>query len=197
MTKEDFQNQWTSIYPKTVPIPYLFKHDYSDRWFRIHSLPDSKRYADNEGEWKILLSRQNEIITDLLGVETPILLITGEYNWGDQRTTHITDEEEVFKPFVFKRLDKIELFKIDPEQYDEPDIYRPAFTTTVWKPNSLNNILREIAKDNIRAFFVSFDKNVIVAPYDGGVDFVLKDKLTKENYKNNYKQWLSEREDGL
>ena len=197
MTKEDFQELWTLNYPNTVPISYLFKHDYSDRWFRIHSLPESKRYADNDTEWEILLSRQNEIITDLFGLDTPILLVTGEYNWGDQRTIHITEEEEIFKPFAFIRLDNIDLFKIDSEQYDEPDIYRPAFTRTVWKPNYHDNILREIATDKIRAFFVSFDKKVIVAPYDGGVDFVLKDSLTKENYKNKYRQWLSEREDGL
>ena len=197
MTKEDFQKLWTLNYPDTVPLSYLFKDDYSDRWFRIHSLPESKRYADNEDEWKIVLSRQNEIITDLFGVDLPILLVTGEYNWGDQRTIHITEEEDIFKPFAFTRLDNVELFKIDSEQYDEPDIYRPAFTQTIWKPNFHNNILKEMATDNIRAFFVSFDKNVIVAPYDGGVDFVLKDKLTKEHYKNKYRQCLSEREDGL
>lgn len=197
MTKEDFQKIWTLNYPETVPISYLFKHDYSDKWFRMHSLPESKRYADDENEWKILLSRQNEIITDLFGVETPILIVAGEYNWGDNRAIHVTGEEEIFKSFSFILLDNIELNNIDPEQYDELDIYRPAFAQTIWKPNYHNKFLREIATDNIRAFFVSFDKNVIVAPYDGGVDFVLKDSLTKEYYKNKYRQWLSEREDGL
>jgi hypothetical protein len=43
----------------------------------------------------------------------------------------------------------------------------------------------------------SFDRNIIVAPYDGGVDFVLQDVLTKEKYKSKYRQWLSERADGL
>ena len=197
MTKEDFQKIWTLNYPDTVPISYLFKHDYPDRWFRIHSLPESKRYAENENEWEILISRQNEIITDLLGLDTPILFVTGEYNWGDNRLIHLTDEEEIFKAFSFILIDNIELNKIDSEQYDEPDIYRPAFTKTVWKPNYLDNILRGIATDNIRGFFVSFDKNVIVAPYDGGIDFVLKDSLTKDYYKNKYRQWLSEREDGF
>ena len=197
MIKEDFQQLWALNYPDTVPISYLFKHDYSDRWFRIHSLPESKRYPGNEDEWEILLTRQNEIITDLFGVDTPILLITGEYSWDEQRTTHITDEEEVFKPFAFIKLDSIDLFQIDPEQYSETDTYRLAFAKTVWRPNEHDDILKEIAVDSIRAFFVSFDKNIIVAPYDGGVDFVLKDSLTKENYKNKYKQWLSYREDGL
>jgi hypothetical protein len=197
MTKEEFQTLWTLNYPETLPISYLFKHDYSDRWFRIHSLPESKRYADNENEWKILLSRQNEIITDLFGLGTPILIVAGEYNRGDSRQTHITNEEEIFKPFSFVLLDNIELNKIDAEQYDELEIYRPAFAQTVWKPNHHDNLLSEIANDNTRAFFISFDKNLIVAPYDGGVDFVLKDVSTKENYKKKYKLWLSEREDGL
>ncbi|MDQ1088113.1 hypothetical protein [Siphonobacter sp. SORGH_AS_1065] len=197
MTKEGFQKLWTLNYPDTVPISYLFKHDYSERWFRIHNLPNSKRYAEDESEWQILLSRQNEIITDLFGLETPILIVAGEYNCGDNRQIHITDEEDIFKPFSFVRLDNIELNKIDSEEYDEPDIYRPAFALTIWKPKYHDNLLREITNDNIRAFFISFDKNVIVAPYDGGVDFILKDITTKENYKNKYRQWLSEREDGL
>ncbi|AUD02024.1 DUF3885 domain-containing protein [Spirosoma pollinicola] len=197
MTKEYFQKLWNLNYPETVPISHLFKQDYLDRWFRIHSLPESKRYADNEDDWKILLSRQNEIITDLFGFDTPILFVTGKYNWGTKRTIHITDEKDIFKSFSFTRLDSIELFKFDSEQYDEPDIYRPAFTMTVWKTNYHDNILREIATDKIRGFFVSFDKNIIVAPYDGGIDFMIKDSLTKEYYKNKYRQWLSEREDGL
>jgi hypothetical protein len=197
MTKEEFSTLWTINYPETVPISYLFKQNYSDRWFRIHSLPESKRYAENEKEWKILLSRQNEIITDFFGLDTPILILTGEYNWGDNRQIHVTEEEEILKPFSFVNLDKIYLNKIDAEQYDEPDIYRPAFAKTVWKPNYHDKLLREIAIGNILAFFVSFEKNIIVAPYDGGIDFLLKDILTKENYKNKYRHWLSEREDGL
>jgi hypothetical protein len=197
MTKQDFQKLWTLNYPDTVPISHLFKHDYSDRWFRIHSLPESKRYAENEDDWEILLSRQNDIMTDLFGLDTQILIVTGEYNWGDNRLLHITDEEEIFKPFSFIRLDNVELSKIDSEQYDEADIYRPAFAQTVWKINCHDNLLKEVANDNTRAFFVSFDKNVIVAPYDGGIDFILKDNLTRDFYKHKYKEWLSEREDGM
>lgn len=197
MTKEDFQLLWALNYPNTVPISHLFKHEYSERWFRIHSLPESKRYAENEEDWKILISRHNEIITDLFGLDTSILIVTGEYNWGDNRALHVTDEEVIFEPFSFVRLDNIDLYKIDSEQYNKPDIYRPAFAQTIWKPNYHEKLLREIADDNTRAFFLSFDKNVIVIPYDGGVDFVLKDSLTKEHYKNKYSQWLSKREDGL
>jgi hypothetical protein len=197
MTKENFHKLWALNYPNTLPISYLFKQKYSNRWFRIHSLPESKRYAQNENEWKILLSRQNEIITDLFGVDMPIYLVTGEYNWGDNRAIHITDQLEVFKTYSFTRLDNIDLFKFNSEDYDKVDIYRHAFAETIWNPNQHNKISVEIAEDKTRAFFISFDKKIIIAPYDGGVDFILKDSLIKDFFKNKYRQWLSERDDGL
>lgn len=125
------------------------------------------------------------------------MLVTGEYNWGDDKITHITEEEEIFKAYSFTRLDNTDLYKLDPEEYDETSIYRPAFAEIIWNPNKHDKLLREIAKDRIVAFFVSFEKNIIIAPYDGGIDFILKDNITKDLYKNKYKQWLSDREDGL
>ncbi len=197
MTKQEFQKYWTLNYLDNIPLPHLLRQEYSERWFRIHSLPESKRYAENDKEFEIILNRQNEIMTDLFGLDTNILLVTGEYNWGDNRAIHITDEQEIFKTYSFTRLDNIDLYKFNSEEYDEVDIYRPVFTETTWDLNKHNNILLEIAEDKTRAFFMSFEKNIIVAPYDGGVDFILKDNLTKEFYKNKYTHWLSEREDGL
>lgn len=195
MTKEDFNNFWALTYPKTIQISHLFKQDYTDRWFRIHSLPDSKRYADSDNDWTILLTRQNQIITDLFGENAKVLLVTGEFNWGE-RETFITEEENVFKPYNFLRLDDIDLFELFPDEYDKCEIYRPAFAETIWIPHNHNNLLREIADDNTRAFFASIDKKILIAPYDGGIDFVLKDSVTKDFYKQKYKEWLSVREDG-
>ena len=197
MTKEDFQNLWNSNFAGSELISHLFKQNFAERWFRIHSLPESKRYADNENEWEILLSRQNEIITDLFGIDTPVLMVTGEYTSIDNKLFRYIVNEEIFEPFSFVPLDSIKMHKIDPEQYDEQVEYRPFFTQIPWKPNSYNNILREVANDNIRVFFVSFDVSVIVAPYNGGVDIVVPDRATKENYTTKYSNWLSDRDDGL
>lgn len=196
MTTEQFNIFWTSTYPNTVPISSCFKHDYSDRWLRIHSLPESKRYPENEADWKILLTRQNQLITDLLGDNSNVLLVTGEFNWGE-RKAFITEENEVFKSYNFSRLDTIDLYKLNPDNYDKDDIYRAAFAETVWSVNKHDSLLKEIANDNTRAFFVSVDKNVLIAPYDGGVDILLKDRETKESYKQKYNAWLSTRVDGF
>ena len=196
MTPQEFTRLWILNFPDAVPISHLFKYDFVERWFRIHSLPDSKRYADNDEEWRILLLRQNEIITNILGVDLKVILVTGEYNWGE-RTSYVTDEEEVFKMYNFLRLDNIDLYNLNSDDYDEGEIYRPSFAETVWLPNQHDKLLIEIANENVSAFFVSFDKNVIIAPYDGGVDFILKDSLTRDIFKDKYKEWSSNREDGL
>ena len=194
MTKEEFHKLWTLTYPDAVPISYLFKHKYSDSWFRIHSLPESKRYADSDSEWKILLTRQNEIITDLFGFDEPVFLITSVYDSNYEKPSSLIDAE---KDYSFTHFDNIDLYELDSEVWGEGTIYQAAFAETIWNPHQHDKLLREIANDESRAFFVSFDKNVIVAPYDGGVDFVLKDSLRRDFYKNKYRQWLSWREDGL
>lgn len=45
---------------------YLVQY-FTQFWFRIHSLPESKRYADTTEEYELLLNRHNEIITDCFG----------------------------------------------------------------------------------------------------------------------------------
>ena len=117
MTKNEFHKLWALTYPKTVQISHLFKHDYSDRWFRIHSLPQSKRYADNENEWAILLSRQNTIITDLFGLDTNIFLVTGEYDFDNGEKNHIETQQEILKEYSFTQLDTIDLYNLNASGY--------------------------------------------------------------------------------
>jgi hypothetical protein len=196
MTKEQFDIFWTLTYPETIPVSHYFKDNFRDKWFRIHSLPESKRYADTEEELTCLLTRQNQIITDLLGDNTKIFLVIGEYNW-DEQASFTTDEEEIFKPYNFIRLDNIDLFKLFPEEYNNGEFYRPAFAVTIWKTNQFDDLLKEIANGGNKAFIASVDKSILIAPYDGGVDFVLEDTEKRDFYKQKYKEWLSIREDGL
>ena len=197
MTAEQFTRFWQSTYPDTVPISHFLKHDYHERWFRIHSLPLSKRYADTPEEWNILLSRQNEIFTDILGDNYRVILVTGDYNFKKPKAKHVTKSEPAFKDYSFTRIGDIDLHILSDMQYTDGQVYRPAIADTIWEPGRHDVLLREIANDGIEAFFISEINDAIVAPYDGGVDFVLKDAVTRDLYKEKYKDWLSAREDGL
>lgn len=197
MTPDQFEDFWALTYPETLPIQHLLRYNYSDKWFRIHSLPHSKRYADTEEEWRNLMSRQNIAITDVLGNNSKVLLVTGDYNYNEPNAIHITEQEPDFLPFSFQRIGSIDLHKLSPDQYLKGEVHRPAFTEIVWKPHVHDNLLKSIADDKVRAFFVLLNHKAIVAPYDGGIDFILKDIETRDQYKEKYRDWLSERKDGL
>lgn len=54
-----------------------------------------------------------------------------------------------------------------------------------------------IANWELSAFFVALDGQVIIAPYDGGVDVILKDEPTRDACREKYRDWLSAHESGL
>ena len=197
MTKQEFKTFWAHRYPKSIPISYRFRHDYPDRWFRIHSLPESKRYPENEEEWNILLNRQNSIITDILGNNSTVLLVTGDYVFENSAEHHSFEAIDSIKRFLFTTLEPIDLHEFHPEEYDKGEIYQPLFCTSVWSKNQFDDVLRDVAQDHIRIIFISTHDSMMIIPYDGGVDVILQNTETRNKYKTKYSNWLSNREDGL
>jgi hypothetical protein len=197
MTAEQFEIFWSSTYPDTIPISHYFRYDFNDRWFRIHSLPESKRYAENETDWNILLDRQNKIITDIIGENSKVIIVTGDFYYEGHIELHPITDSKSITDMSFISLDNIDLHKISPYEYDQGQIYRPIISEQIWQANKFNNLLIEIADEKLSAFFISLENKSIIAPYDGGIDIILNDSEAKKDYKEKYKDWLSERQDGL
>ena len=197
MTAEQFNKFWASAYLDTVLIQHHFRHNFSERWFRIHSLPESKRYAEDDNEWEILLDRQNKIISDLLNGNSNFLLITGGHSSEGYIELHPIEEVDSIKEISFVSLNPIDLNKVSPDEYDKGQFYTPMFSEQNWQSQKFDSLLKDIAVDNLRAFFISVDNELIIAPYDGGVDFILKDTKTRDFYKQKYSSWLSARQYGL
>ena len=76
VTKKCFQDFWKNNYGDIPPLAHILREVIlADKWFRIHNLPGSKRYADNDDEMQIILNRQNTLITDLIGDAQEYLLL--------------------------------------------------------------------------------------------------------------------------
>ena len=83
MTESEFIGYWTREYLEAFQIGHELKWVYPDRWFRIHSLPESKRYAESDSEYQIIFDRQNKLITDLIGDGTEVILSLGFFVGDD------------------------------------------------------------------------------------------------------------------
>ena len=60
---ELWENRWSSA----DPLGYELRVEYADQWVRFHSLPDSKRYAENDAEYDEILRRHLTVLRELQG----------------------------------------------------------------------------------------------------------------------------------
>jgi hypothetical protein len=198
MQKKQFQAFWAENFSAIPPINHLFKHVLSPRWLRIHSLPDAKRYADTPEEWAVLLERQNTVFDDLMPKGAKICIVSGIYSNNEKVfEKDVFDGLPYFKKLTFKELDALDMFQLSKDWYDEGIKFTPCFAEEIYTPNKFDSILKSIANDEWRLFFLDPKSKTIIAPYDGGVDIIFKDRATRDVMKERYKNWISEREDGL
>lgn len=197
MTVEAFNALWQATWPETIPLYYTFRDALPDKWFRIHSLPNSQRYAAGQEDWEILLHRQNTLITDVVGCDAPLLMVTYTHSQENDTTSAAEEPVTSITHFTFSQLAPINLYEFNPEHYCKGQFALPMFTELNWQPHQHNAILRDVANWELLAFFVSFQHKCLLAPYDGGMDIILADTATRDHYKAKYAAWLSTHESGL
>lgn len=122
MKAQEFKEYWKETYPNALPINDELKWIYRERWFRIHSLPESKRYADTEEEYTIILNRQNQLMEELIGEGIELVVAFGLF------TNDITNEnyKKNFNFREFRQVWTIDLHKKRPDEY-VPELYLDIF----------------------------------------------------------------------
>lgn len=193
MKKEEFKSLWKSKFSDAYPIGHELKLVYENRWFRIHSLPESKRYAETKDEYQIIYERHNEIIEDLIGENEEIVLSFGLYGEDVANSNY----KEITEFREFDKVDTIEFHKIRPDENEDELCFDIYAKSTIWKSNRRNETLKAIADDKIRMMIISFDKKRIINPYDGGIDLILESEEVRDKYKLKYQKWLSKHPKGL
>lgn len=124
-------------------------------------------------------------------------MITGDYHFEDHEELHPIESVDSLGRFSFTNLDAIDLHSVWPDGYDAGQFYRPMITREIWLSGKFDDVLRDVALDCVRLFFVSINNDTMVIPYDGGVDFIVRDAEAVSVYKRKYRDWLSGRDDGL
>jgi hypothetical protein len=191
MTPDEFKETWHGKYSLCLPIASCLRSAYADFWMRIHTLPDSKRYADNEQEMLEILRRHNKILNDLFNVDSTYYVVTVGYS-SDQIpvTTYSKLYDELPSVYLFSQ--SIE------ESQDEPCYWHFYYSEREWKLNGEDSILRLIADDEVEnVLFVNFDKSIIYHPYDGGADIIFPSMKIRDDKIEQYSEWLSSHSSGL
>jgi hypothetical protein len=178
---------WRQQWPHCPPLAHTLKHVYRDRWVRFHSLPESKRYPEDDAEYDIVLHRYNTVLDELFHAQEVLIVTTDSSNdpepppappdarhWTSIRTTE--DES-------------------DPDFINYDHLYvRHAH----WQSGLIDDLLRAVADYAVNTVMVaspSFDR--IHHPYDGGADVLLPTSDERDALKRRYSDWLSSNPQGL
>lgn len=183
----DLKDWWQSHYGSAVPVAHILRHQVLDKWFRIHSLPESKRYAETPDEYSILLTRHNAVATKVLGSQTRCLLLVGRYTEHPEPDIHSQSLPQL-EGANFTLFGSVQ----------EPDLISIWCAPMTWTAGRFDGLIKAVADDQDRnILFVSLETGEAYAPYDGGADLFLNSTARRDEMKQRYSQWLSKHPQGL
>jgi hypothetical protein len=171
--------KWTSAFPDFEPIAHQAKVRFADRWVRFHSLPDSKRYPEDEWESVELLARFNAVLSELVRTQAEIVLLATEFS--DARVPSATSKS--LPGAWWWQTVLVE------------DIYWHVYAMKViWQPKQFDQLVRAAAMDAASNVMICDpDCEWLLHPYDGGMDVILSNGPTRDRLRAKFAGWLSSR----
>jgi hypothetical protein len=189
----NFAETTTACFGNMPPVGHILRSALSDRWLRVHSLPDSKRYAETEFEYEELLRRHNEIALEILGPDSEAILFL--HAWGTA-----LDFSAAFSSFDWAT--RLELNKAIPTVYPSSDVDDSNVMVIAclirWSPHAWDSLLRDVADDRLPSIvLLNPASGEAYAPYDGGADLFLADSERIATLATRWSLWLSKHPAGL
>jgi len=177
---------WKKAFPGAAPAGFLCRSAAAERWLRIHSLPDSKRYPDSEGEKAEVLRRYNIAATEVLGDRAACLLFITRFG-ASRAWTRPTEGP----------LKGVQLVHVMTEGEGEDEIQIFA-KEAIWQQGSFDTLLSAVAEDQTGPIlFFNPKRGTAFAPYDGGADLFLETAAAVKGAMQRHQHWLSARPDRL
>lgn len=190
---EELAKFWSRNFDNFAPEARNLKHEYKSRWVRFHSLPESKRYPENEDEYFEVLRRHNFVLQELCGNGSTVLVVLPEYS---EKRVPSQPEPELLKLFSAS----------EPwctlEQHEDDDDYESYWHLHVseveYTGSELNSLFRMVANDEVgNIMIICPSKAIVFHPYDGGADIVLASVEERDHLKEQYCEWLSSYPEGF
>ena len=190
---EDLTKFWDSEFDGFAPEAHNLKHEYKNRWVRFHSLPESKRYPENEQEYLEVFRRHNTVLQELCGEKGNILVVLPEYSESKLPTKPEAELTSLFPAAEYWR--SLEQYEGD----DDHELYWHLHVSEVqFSGSELDHLFRMVANDEVgNIMIICPSKGVVFHPYDGGADIVLASTEQRDLLKEKHHEWLSVHPEGF
>jgi len=183
-----FLSLWEQSYEMVPPLWWKLRGGLPDRWLRIHTLPNSKRYANTESEAGEIAGRQATTAKALFENDAPVWLVTWRYHPPPGAVELAQPGEKIGVPLVVAGI----------LAGDEEDATIAVLVGRLrWNASTSASLRRAIADDEGRAMWVHERTAEVFAPYDGGVDLIFSSVERRDEHRQRFSAWLSAHPDGL
>ncbi len=184
---------WRSEVTAVAPVGHALRQVLTPHWTRFHSLPDSKRYAENEAERKELRTRHLAVANVLFSPGEPIYVYRSRYY---EKRLRGKEKHQLAGRQLQESVMQLPAH-LGAQAVDEDDILYVRALTTAWQPDFYLELLQQIADDRESGVSVVAPQSKnIYCPYDGGMD-VFSFTVSAEELAARYSHWQSSRSDHL
>jgi hypothetical protein len=171
--------------------PYL--RELNSRWFRIHSLPQSKRYPENEFEYQEMLRRHNAVALAVLGDEARCLLLVGFWPPSD-----LASELNVLPDIDSAFQDVAGLPEWDDPPYPDYGAVTYKAAPVRWLAGRFDVVIRAVADEAAPIIiFTNLEARTAYVPYDGGADLICESEHHADELREKFSSWLPSNPMGL
>lgn len=181
-----FEAAWRRQWPDNEPIAYELPS--SERWVRFHSLPESKRYAENESEYGVVIHRHRAILDELAraagdaGAEVVVVTCS----WSAGATPHPRSAPVAA---VSPSAGHWRSVRGD----DDPESWTHLFLERFQLGDErLEQLLRIVADDQTAGVLIADPElRWLFHPYDGGADVYPSTTAERDRLRATFSAWLS------
>lgn len=177
------------------PVAHELKNCLHDRWVRFHSLPGSKRYADDEAEYAEILRRHVTVLAGLLsgdgpGTDRELLVVMASWSGSEL----VPDDEA---PAGLPAADYWASILTGGVPGEETRTYLRAAALR-FPGEELSRLLRLVADDVLAGMIITTaDMRWLYHPYDGGADVIAATPAERDQLRSEHPEWLSAHPAGL
>ena len=164
----DFTDSWRRRFSNCEPIAHRLRDAFPDRWVRFHSLPGSKRYPEDGGEYAVVLHRHNRILGDLAFPGQSVAPLSTGYSCSPESVRLQNDLQRLDPGASPWRTVPMR----DPgEEATDPNFWHIFASVWGWRVGLFDPIIRLVADDALaNVMIVDRDCRWLLHPYDAGMD---------------------------
>lgn len=196
MTAQTISEAWHSSFGPALPVGYLCRATLPDRWIRIHSLPESKRYPDTKAERDEVLRRHNAAASYTLGEDSECILFIKQYGESQHWPDYYVEDSRYAAEFLALNRFALQHMQSYDEGQDGP--LQVFATRQRWHTGAFDELILMCADGTAGPYmFANIGMRTAYAPYDGGADLFFSSSDAVVEARRTFSGWLSAIESGL